>query len=93
MSLNNQAKFYLRYFASLREQVQCSDEVLGGADVDMLETVAALRAHLAGRGGCWATAFAPEHVLLVAVNHALGSSTTRLADGDEVAFFPPVTGG
>lgn len=88
--MNHQAKLHLRYFASLREQVQCSGEEVPGAG---LETVAHLRAQLSERGGCWAQAFAPEQCLLVAVNHALGAPTTRLADGDEVAFFPPVTGG
>lgn len=90
MPLNDRANLHLRYFASLREQVACGAEELARGELD---TVAALRAHLAARGGCWAAAFAPEHLLLVAVNHVLVPPDAPLTAGDEVAFFPPVTGG
>jgi molybdopterin synthase sulfur carrier subunit len=56
-------------------------------------TVAALRAWLARRGGAWTTELAPGRAVRVAVNHDLVSPGTDLKDGDEIAFFPPVTGG
>jgi len=56
-------------------------------------TVAALRTWLAARGGVWATELAPGRSVRIAVNHDLVASDTALRDGDEVAFFPPVTGG
>lgn len=53
-------------------------------------TVADLRAALRDRGAEWQ---ALTSDLLVAVNQEMASSTARVEPGDEVAFFPPVTGG
>lgn len=81
----------LLYFASLREQLGSSGESLelpaGVADVG------ALRAYLASRGGAWAAALAETRSLRVAVNQDLANWDTVIRDGDEIAFFPPVTGG
>ena len=52
----------------------------------------ALRAALCERGDKWALAL-ESGKLLVAVNQTLVPLETALNDGDEVAFFPPVTGG
>jgi len=54
--------------------------------------VAALRASLATRDDRWALALTPGK-LLAAVNQTLVPMTHPLHAGDEVAFFPPVTGG
>ncbi|WP_192458483.1 molybdopterin synthase sulfur carrier subunit [Musicola keenii] len=54
--------------------------------------VAALRQALCARGERWALAL-EDGRLLAAVNQSLVTMTHPLADGDEVAFFPPVTGG
>jgi molybdopterin synthase sulfur carrier subunit len=56
-------------------------------------TVAALRAHLVARGGEWASALAAGRAVRVAVNQQIAKPETAIAPGDEVAFFPPVTGG
>ena len=56
-------------------------------------TVRALRTWLAARGGVWATELAPGRSVRIAVNHDIVAADTALRDGDEVAFFPPVTGG
>ncbi|MNJ80203.1 Molybdopterin synthase sulfur carrier subunit [compost metagenome] len=55
-------------------------------------TADALRAALCERGDKWALAL-ESGKLLVAVNQTLVPLDTLLNDGDEVAFFPPVTGG
>jgi molybdopterin synthase sulfur carrier subunit len=73
----------VRYFASLREAM--------GRDQDLLEaeTVATV-------GDCWARIAddpAPPPNLLVAVNMEYADLKHPVKDGDEVAFFPPVTGG
>lgn len=79
------------YFARLREQLGTAGEELpSGPDS---ATVADLAAVLRGRGGTWADAFAPGQSVLAAVNQELARGETLVADGDEVAFFPPVTGG
>jgi molybdopterin synthase sulfur carrier subunit len=84
-------KVKLRYFASVREKLGCDAEELelpAG-----IGTVAALRAHLRGRGGAWAEALADAKLLRTAVNQDLVQPAAAIQAGDEVAFFPPVTGG
>jgi molybdopterin synthase sulfur carrier subunit len=84
-------KVDLRYFASLREALGCDGEHLElPASVD---TAGALRDHLRDRGEPWTEAFAEHRTLRVAIDQAMASADTRLHDGAEVAFFPPVTGG
>lgn len=77
------------FFAQIRE-------VIG---VDKLEldateglTADALRTALLERGEKWQLALADKNVL-VSVNHELAGWDTVLKAGDEIAFFPPVTGG
>lgn len=80
----------LLFFASLRERIGA-----GAEDLELpqgIDTVAALRAHLASRGEGW-SALAEGRNLRAAVNHAMARGDTPVRDGDEVAFFPPVTGG
>ncbi len=84
-------KVKVLYFAALREQLGCSDE---GLDLpEDVATVAGLRAHLMARGGAWQTSLASTRALRVAVNQDMAQPTTPVKPGDEVAFFPPVTGG
>ncbi|MCO7255191.1 molybdopterin synthase sulfur carrier subunit [Dickeya oryzae] len=56
------------------------------------QDVASLRQALCERGDRWALAL-EDGKLLAAVNQSLVAMTHQLTDGDEVAFFPPVTGG
>ena len=81
----------LVFFARLREDLGISAEEL--ALPAGVGTVAALRAHLAARGGAWGTTLAQGKAIRVAVNHEMAQPTTPIKPGDEVAFFPPVTGG
>ena len=81
----------LLYFAGLREALGSAAESL--PPVAGVADVASLRAHLAARGGTWGEQFAPARALRAAVNQDLAVSASAIADGDEVAFFPPVTGG
>ncbi len=81
----------LLYFARLREALGTGREQLVlPAGVN---TLGALRAHLAQRGDAWSREMAAGRNLRAAVNQALAAEDLPLADGDEVAFFPPVTGG
>ncbi len=81
----------LLYFASLRERLDCAEERL--TLPPEVGTVAALLDLLRARGGRWAEVLGPAEILLTAVNQELVSLPAPVADGDEVAIFPPVTGG
>ncbi|MBE3653644.1 molybdopterin synthase sulfur carrier subunit [Vibrio navarrensis] len=70
-------------------------ELVGTDSVELQEpfaNVEAIRAHLASQTGKWALALETGK-LLAAVNQSIVSLDTEVKDGDEVAFFPPVTGG
>jgi len=77
------------FFAQLREMLEL--ESLEFALPDAI-SVAQLKKQLAEKGGHWQLMFAEQEVL-VAVNQVIGDDDTMLKAGDEVAFFPPVTGG
>ena len=78
-------------FANLRERVGNAVEVV---DIpDSASTVAGLRLHLMKRGGAWQEVLSDMKVVRVAVNHDMAAANAPLNPGDEVAFFPPVTGG
>lgn len=77
------------YFASLRERLGRGEETLDSVPA----TVAELRLELAQRGGDWDEAFAGDQRVLAAVNQAMATADQPLRDGDEIGFFPPVTGG
>jgi sulfur-carrier protein len=81
----------LVYLARLREAFGRAGEplTLPGAD----SSVAALLAALRERGGSFGLELATGRAVRVAVNHALVATDAALRDGDEVALFPPVTGG
>ena len=79
----------VQYFARYRETLGLDGESLGWhADV---QTLAQLREQLAASGGAWAVL--AEQNLMCARNQDLCSLAEPLSDGDEVAFFPTVTGG
>lgn len=79
------------FFAGLREALGVSREqvALRGPNTTVSMLVESLRA----REGAWAEAFAPGRSWRVAVNQRMANLATPLQAGDEVAFFPPVTGG
>jgi len=85
------ATLTLVYLARLRDVFgTASERVLPPPGVT---TVAALRTWLGARGGAWAIELAPGRAVRIAVNHDLAQPDTPLSPGDEVALFPPVTGG
>lgn len=78
------------YFASLREKLGS-----GGESLELPEDVsdlAGLLALLAARGGEWNSLAAVKN-LKMAVNQEIAEASAPVCDGDEIAFFPPVTGG
>ena len=79
------------YFARIKEAVNYSSE-----SIDLpqdVKTVTGLKNHLSKRGENWANLFNGKQVVRAAINHALVDDLAAIKAGDEVAFFPPVTGG
>ena len=82
-------KISVRYFASVREAIgQGAEQVHTSAD-----SLAALRDELIARGPAYAEALARGRSVRMALNQVMVDESATLADGSEVAFFPPVTGG
>lgn len=79
------------YFARLREAFGADQEKLPLSTE--LKNVASLLATLRARGGAWDRELAPQRNFRVAVNQEMADGETPIAAGDEVALFPPVTGG
>ena len=84
-------KVKVLFFAALREQLGTS-----GEEIELpsgVSTVAGLREHLKSRGGAFEKAFGQKTLVRTAVNQDMVQAGARIKAGDEVAFFPPVTGG
>lgn len=79
------------FFARIREQLDCAGVELEWSDTP--EDLDGLQAQLCDRGGeLWREVLGQANTIR-AVNQVVVAANTRLADGDEIAFFPPVTGG
>ncbi|MEX1167284.1 MAG: MoaD/ThiS family protein [Hydrogenophaga sp.] len=82
-------KVNLRYFASLRETIGAGSETVE----THAATLGALRDELIARGGAHAEALGRDKVMRAALNQTMSDESALLAEGAEVGFFPPVTGG
>jgi len=78
----------IRFFAFLRERL--GTDTLDYEFTDE-KTVSDIKHKLIARGEPW-TLLAEQDVL-IALNQTLTSESSTVSDGDEIAFFPPVTGG
>lgn len=81
----------IRYFASLRESLDCEEETLA-ADEPAISTVNELVEQLSQRGSPW-DLLQDKQQVLVAVNQTICPRSQVLQGDEEVAFFPPMTGG
>jgi molybdopterin synthase sulfur carrier subunit len=82
-------KISVRYFASLREALGASESV----EVPDNATLGDIRQQLVVRGGRHAELLAAHRPVRCALNQSLANESAIVGEGDEVAFFPPVTGG
>lgn len=79
------------YLARLRDTFgQASEQLQLPIHV---KTIADLRQWLRARGGAWAIELDDHRPVRAAVNQVMANGDTVLAPNDEIAFFPPVTGG
>ena len=81
----------IKYFARLSESLGMRSEQL---EIDeQIQTASDVIDQLITRGGNWADEFSGDNKILVAINQEMRESGASINDGDELAFFPPVTGG
>ncbi|HYF09976.1 MAG TPA: molybdopterin converting factor subunit 1 [Acetobacteraceae bacterium] len=80
------------YFAWVRQKVGTAEDSFGTLPQDVCD-VGGLMKHLAARGGGYAEAFGHARQIRAAVNQEFAGPDHPVRVGDEVAFFPPVTGG
>ena len=85
----NDQTLTVRFFARLREELGTDQEIL---PCEAGQTAGDVLAQLSNRGGAWAQLTGGQPVM-IAVNQAMARPATPVNPGDEVAFFPPVTGG
>jgi molybdopterin synthase sulfur carrier subunit len=84
-------KVKLFYFAKVREAIGIDREELDlGSDI---KTVSDLIEVLKGRGSHWQDMFSMSTTFRMAVNQEMVEATHKISANDEVAFFPPITGG
>ncbi len=79
------------YFAWVRERTGVSSEII--TCPDHVHTIGDLLSWLGKRGGGYAEAFENNDMVRAAVNQEHVNMSHPIRDSDEIAFFPPVTGG
>ena len=79
------------YFASIREHMGRGEDRLEAARE--LTTVAALIRHISETDSSFNELIQSPNPPLISVNQIFAETTSPIADGDEVGFFPPMTGG
>jgi len=81
----------LLYFASFRERLSLEKETL---ELDAnIKSIADLKQLLASRANSWHDIFSADKNVLVSINQNMAKAHSPIANNDEIAFFPPVTGG
>ncbi len=81
----------IKYFSWIREHVGISEE-----EIQLpknVKTIDELINYLTNLNDNYKSAFAKKEIIKIAVNKSYSSITTQIFNEDEIAFFPPVTGG
>jgi molybdopterin synthase sulfur carrier subunit len=79
------------YFASLREQLGQASEQLDCPEG--VTNIGELRTYLEARGLPWSRVLDADELVMTSLNRAMADASANIEPGDEIAFFPPVTGG
>ena len=79
------------YFASLREQLGRASEQIDCPEG--VTSIGELRTYLGARGLPWSRVLHVDELVMTSLNHAMADASAGIEAGDEIAFFPPVTGG
>ena len=79
------------YFASIREHMGRGEDRLDAAED--LTTVAALIGYLSEIDSSFNELSQSPNPPLISVNQVFAETSSPISDGDEVGFFPPMTGG
>ena len=82
-------KVNIKYFASIREALGRGNEAVETS----ASSIGGLRDELIARGGSHAVSLARGKAVRAALDQVMSNEDAALAEGCEVAFFPPVTGG
>lgn len=79
------------FFARIKEELACAELQLEWDE--SLSSVSAVQEYLCSRNdGQWRLILGEDNIIC-AINHTVMPGNARVCDNDEVAFFPPVTGG
>jgi molybdopterin synthase sulfur carrier subunit len=92
--MSDAVEMNLRFFAGVREKLACAEQRV--VLPPEIKTVGGVRDWLVARGGVWAVALAADKPLRMAYQHVMCDASEPLLVTDqlqEIAFFPPVTGG
>jgi len=79
------------YFASFRESLNLEKESIELNDD--IKIISDLKQFLAHRQGEWQSVFGSDSNVLISINQNMAKNHSAISDQDEIAFFPPVTGG
>jgi molybdopterin synthase sulfur carrier subunit len=82
------------FFARLRDELNCSELNLEIKDINNEETITVIELleHLFKLHPQWQNTF-DKRKFFTAINQDIVQNSHQICNGDEVAFFPPVTGG
>ncbi|MGO2128992.1 MAG: molybdopterin converting factor subunit 1 [Pseudoalteromonas prydzensis] len=86
---NDAEQVRLLFFGQLKERLQCANYTIA---IKQPLSIEQLKAHLVSLQPSWQAALNND-LLIAAVNQQIAQQQAIVKGGDEVAFFPPVTGG
>ena len=81
----------IKYFSLIKEHIGKSEEIIELPDD--VTTISGLMSYLNNLNDDYKKVFVKKDLIKIAVNKTYCSIETKISNNDEIAFFPPVTGG